>query len=101
VLALKKLRGGGLRRAYNLGTGTGVSVADIIAEAKRITGRDIRIVHGSRRAGDPARLVADPGRARADLGWLPRYSEIGDVIKTAWRWNLQRRNSRGLGSTQP
>ncbi len=98
VLALKKLRSGVFRRAYNLGTGTGVSVAEIIAEAKRITGRDIRVVNGPRRAGDPARLVADPSRAREDLGWAPRHPAIGEVIESAWRWNSQRRNSRGLGT---
>ena len=96
MLALTKLRNGGLRLAYNLGTGTGVSVAEIIAKAKTITGREIRVLKGARRPGDPARLVADPARARADLGWLPRYPDIGDVIETAWRWNLQRRNSRGM-----
>jgi UDP-arabinose 4-epimerase len=96
VLALKKLHGGRLRPAYNLGTGTGVSVAEIIAKASAVTGRDIRVAHGHRRAGDPARLVADPSRAQGDLGWQPRHPDIGDVITSAWRWNLQRRNSRGV-----
>ena len=101
VLALTKLRNGGLRLAYNLGTGTGVSVADIIAKAKAVTGREIRVLKGARRPGDPARLVAEPSRAHADFGWLPRYPDIGDVIETAWRWHQQRRNSRGIGAAEP
>jgi UDP-arabinose 4-epimerase len=100
VLALKKLRTDSLRLAYNLGTGKGVSVAEIIAKAKAVTGRDIRVVHGSRRTGDPARLVADPSRAQSDLNWQPRHPAIDDVIASAWRWNLQRRNSRGVSAAQ-
>jgi len=100
VLALTKLRKGGLRLAYNLGTGRGVSVAEIITEAKTVTGRDVPILKGARRPGDPARLVADPAHARADLGWLPRYSDVGDVIESAWRWNMKRRNSRGIGTAK-
>ncbi|HEY0283170.1 MAG TPA: UDP-glucose 4-epimerase GalE, partial [Rhizomicrobium sp.] len=53
VLALKKLDGGGLRAAYNLGTGAGISVAQAIAAATKVTGRPVRVTHGARRAGDP------------------------------------------------
>ena len=100
VLALKKLREGNASPAYNLGTGTGVSVAEIIAAARTVTGREIPVIHGARRAGDPARLVADPSRAVRDLGWQPRSSDIADVIGTASRWSLQRRNSRGAHAAQ-
>jgi UDP-arabinose 4-epimerase len=93
VLALSRLKTGSLDAAYNLGTGTGVSVAQIIAAARKITKRDIRIVKGARRAGDPAVLVADPRRVRQDLKWTPRYPAIDPIIESAWNWNLRLRKS--------
>ena len=92
VLALSRLKTASLDAAYNLGTGTGVSVAQIIEAARKITKRDIRVVKGPRRAGDPAVLVADPRRVRQGLGWTPRYPTINPIIETAWNWNLRLRN---------
>ncbi len=89
VAALERL--GGLEPAYNLGTGVGVSVAEIIAAAGRVTGREIPVVQGERRPGDPDTLLADPARARRDLAWTPAYIDIEETIRTAWNWH--RRNS--------
>jgi UDP-arabinose 4-epimerase len=79
-------------RAYNLGTGRGYSVAEIIAAARRVTGREIRVEEGPRRAGDPPTLVADPRAARRELGWEPRYSDIDTMLGTAWAWTMRRHN---------
>jgi UDP-arabinose 4-epimerase len=73
-------------RAYNLGTGQGLSNMEIIAAARRITGREVAIKMGPRRAGDPPELTADPGKAARELGWTPQVSSVDDIIGTAWRW---------------
>ena len=92
VLAMAKLGRQALRPAYNLGTGRGTSVDEIIAAARAVTGRDIKIVKDARRAGDPAVLFADPGRAHHDLGWVPRHSSVTEIVETAWRF-LSRRQA--------
>lgn len=72
---------------YNLGSGTGYSVKEVIDTACRITGRDIPTVTGPRRPGDPAALVASSERIRHELGWNPQYSTIDAIVETAWRWH--------------
>jgi UDP-arabinose 4-epimerase len=95
VLALRGLANGGVRRsAYNLGTGRGYSVAAVLDAAKRVTGRDIPVIKGPRRPGDPAILLADPTRAKTDLGFNPRFTAIEDVLLSAWRWSM--RNDEAL-----
>ena len=89
VLGLKKLEGGGLRKAYNLGTGTGISVSEVIEAACRVTQRNIAVVRGARRDGDPDALLADSTLIRAELGWIPRHSTIDEMIATAWAWRLK------------
>lgn len=71
---------------FNLGNGAGFSVREVIEAARRITGRDIQVRLAPRRAGDPARLVADAGRARDLLGWQPRHSALERIIADAWGW---------------
>jgi UDP-arabinose 4-epimerase len=87
VLALAALESGRpLQPAYNLGGGPALSVAEVIGKAGQVAGRTIPVVVGPRRAGDPAVLTADAGRAAADLGWRPRYPDIDDMIAHAWAW---------------
>jgi UDP-arabinose 4-epimerase len=86
VLAMERLRSGALKPAYNLGTGRGYSVKEVIAAARRATNLTIPVAHGPRRPGDPARLVADASAARTDLGWTPALADIEEIIATAWRW---------------
>jgi len=93
VLAMQALDGGLPKRAYNLGTGQGHSVAAIIEVARAVTQREIPLVKGVRRTGDPAALVADARNAMRDLGWTPRHPDIRDILQTAWTW-AQRRDSR-------
>lgn len=87
VSALARLDKGSLRSAYNLGTGVGVSVAEVIATACKVTGRAIPILHGARRPGDPDRLLADARLADRDLGWKAHRSSLEHIIETAWRWH--------------
>ena len=87
ILALQALERGAASTAYNLGSGQGFSVREIIEEAARITDRPITMKIGCRRAGDPPRLVGDAARIRAELGWQPRFAELGTIVETAWRWH--------------
>jgi UDP-arabinose 4-epimerase len=87
VLALQALEHDAPTTAYNLGNGKGFSVREVIEEAARITGRPIPINIGSRRAGDPPRLVGDADRIHAELGWRPRFADLGTIVETAWRWH--------------
>ena len=72
---------------YNLGSGQGYSVRQVIETARAVTGASIPAQIGSRRAGDPARLVASSDRIRKELGWKPRFSGLEQIIDSAWRWH--------------
>ncbi len=71
---------------FNLGTGAGNSVQELIEEAKKVTGKEIKSEIAERRAGDPAVLVADNKKAKKVLGWNPKYN-LEDIIKSAWNWH--------------
>ena len=76
----------GLAGAFNLGTGTGFSVMEVIQTARRVTGVDIPVRIEPRRPGDPPRLVARADRARAELDWKPVRSDLETIIGDAWQW---------------
>lgn len=86
LLALGWLVEGGGSDAFNLGNGDGFSVQEVIVAAERVTGKTIPVREGERRAGDPARLVANSGRARSVLGWQPEISDLDIIVEHAWRW---------------
>jgi UDP-glucose 4-epimerase len=88
-LALQQLWDGGQSAAYNLGNGEGFSVREVIDAAKKVTGRDIPIIEGQRREGDPARLVADASLAKQMLGWKPQFADLDTIIAHAWAWEQQ------------
>ncbi|MDE2125855.1 MAG: UDP-glucose 4-epimerase GalE [Armatimonadetes bacterium] len=90
-LALQRLTAGGASGFYNLGTGTGHSVREIIQACEDVTGKKIPVIDGARRAGDPPSLVASAAKAYKELGWLPGYRELEPIIGTAWEWELHRR----------
>lgn len=77
----------GVAAAYNVGTGQGNSVRQIIDAAKRVTGIDIPVQEGPRRPGDPPMLVADPKLIQQRLGWKPAWTDIEKTIASAWRWH--------------
>jgi UDP-arabinose 4-epimerase len=86
VLALRSLEGGGRSGAYNLGNNSGYSIREVISSVERVTGLRVPVVEGPRRAGDPAALVGDGGRAIDALGWAPRFPALDDIVRTAWAW---------------
>lgn len=87
--ALEYLAGGGATDAFNLGYGHGTSVQEVIDSVRAVSGRALTVDDGPRRAGDPARLVADPARARRVLGWTPARADLGTIVADAWRWELE------------
>jgi UDP-glucose 4-epimerase len=93
-LALQSLMGGASSQAYNLGNGQGFSVQEVIDTAQQVTGRPIAVVNGPRRAGDPARLVADSRLVRQTLGWQPRFAELATIVEHAWRWEMRHTGSQ-------
>ena len=76
----------GVHAIYNLGTGDGYTVKEVVEAARRVTGAPIPAVEEARRPGDPPALVADPRKAREALGWAPRRS-LEDMIADAWAWH--------------
>lgn len=85
ILALRALDDGS--RVYNLGNGNGFSVKEVIDMAWQVTSHPIPAVIGSRRAGDPAILIADSEKTKLELGWQPRQSDLQNIIETAWAWH--------------
>ena len=81
------LRKGGESQVFNLGSGNGFSVKEIIETAKEVTGIDIPVQYGERRAGDPGTLIASSEKIKNLLGWDPKFSNVADVIKDAWQWH--------------
>lgn len=72
---------------FNIGTGTGQSVKQVHAACEAVTGRRIPVEMVARRPGDAPALVADPSKLRRQLGWLPQWPNIRDVVETAWAWH--------------
>jgi UDP-glucose 4-epimerase len=87
VQALKLLLDGHSGGAFNLGTGTGFSVREILAAIAAETGREVPHVVKPRRSGDPTYLVADPSAARTTLNFHPAHSDLATIIRTAWAWH--------------
>lgn len=95
VAALRYLLGGGDTIALNLGTGRGRSVREIIDSVRRVTGREVPVRHGPRRPGDPPVLIADPTKAKALLDFRAQWTDLDDIVGSAWRWHSQ------LAASQP
>jgi UDP-glucose 4-epimerase len=90
LLALKALEQSAepAGRIYNLGYGSGYSVAEVVEMARQVTRRWIATEAAPRRAGDPAMLIANADKIMLELGWQPRHSELDCIIESAWRWHL-------------
>lgn len=89
LLALRRLETHD-RLILNLGNGQGFSVREVIESARRVTGHAIPVENHPRRPGDPAVLVASSDKAIRELGWKPRYSQLDDILRTAWLWHQKR-----------
>lgn len=87
VLGVKWLADGKGSRVFNLGTGNGFSVREVVKHSGDITNKPVPVVEGERRAGDATKLVSGSKRAEAELGWKPQRSNMKDMIADAWRWH--------------
>lgn len=87
VLGLKWLKDGKGSRIFNLGTGSGFSVREVIDHSRAVTNKAVPYVEGDRRAGDCTKLVSGSTRAAVELGWTPKRSTLETMITDAWRWH--------------
>lgn len=94
ILAMEKLLKGEESSIYNLGNGEGFSVKEMIEAARKVTGHPIPAVIGHRRPGDPSKLIASSKKAQEELGWVPRFKRVEDIIASAWKWH--RNNPKGF-----
>ncbi len=92
ILALEKLRQGGESSIYNLGSGNGFSVKEVIDVCRKVTGHAIPAIVQPRRAGDPAVLIASSARVQSELGWSPKRDSLEAIVGDAWRWHLANPN---------
>lgn len=95
ILALEHLRRGGNSEVYNLGSGTGFSVKEVIEAAKQVTGRDIPVQVEGRRSGDPAVLIASSDKIKSELGWKPKKDRLEVILQDAWQWHENHPNGYG------
>ncbi len=86
IRALEYLMAQNQSQIFNLGTGTGSSVQEVVDTARRISGVDIPVEYTGRRPGDPVAIYADNAKARALLGWEPKYG-LEEIVQTAWQWH--------------
>ncbi len=90
ILALECLLGGGAGGAFNVGTGSGHSVKEVLRAAEEVTGRPVPFVMGPRRPGDASVLVADSTRLSRTFGWKPRFTDLREIVATAWEFEKKR-----------
>jgi UDP-glucose-4-epimerase GalE len=90
ILAIEALASGAPSAQFNVGTGTGRSVMEVIRAVEQVTGRKVPYIVGPRREGDPPALVANADKLRRTLGWVPRYPEIRDIVESAWNFERKR-----------
>jgi UDP-glucose 4-epimerase len=94
MAALTHLRGGGNSATFNCGYGHGCSVLEVVDAVKRVSGRDFKVDLAPRRPGDPAMIVADSARIRAQLGWTPRFDNLDTIVDHALTWERRLENLR-------
>lgn len=92
ILAMNKLREGYDSDVFNLGNGSGFTVKEMIEAAKKVTGYEIPVEIAARRSGDPAVLVASSKKARKVLGWSPKFTDVEEVIRSAWNFHSTHKN---------
>jgi UDP-glucose 4-epimerase len=84
---------------FNLGTGNGYSVLEVIAAFEKVSGVKLNYQLGPRRAGDVVAIYANNNKAKTDLGWQPAYN-LNDMMDTAWKWELRLKNEENLFKSQ-
>ena len=98
LAALRYLDAGGPSTAFNLGTGSGHSVREVIATVESVSGRAVPVQEVGRRSGDPPRLVADASKAARILGWRAQQSSLPEIIQTAWNWKVKNQESKTVAT---
>jgi UDP-glucose-4-epimerase GalE len=93
VLSLEYLKNGGKSGALNLGTGIGHSVMEVISAVKRISGLSTPFRPIQKRPGDAPVLVADASKARQTIGWVPKFTDLHEIVETAWKWHKEEVNA--------
>jgi UDP-glucose-4-epimerase GalE len=94
IAAVESLLGGGPSDRFNVGTGVGHSIREVLEATEAVTGKKVPYVMGPRRDGDPAALVADSSKLQRILGWKPRYTNLRDVVATAWEFEQKHATER-------
>ncbi len=97
VRAVEYLSEGGSSAAFNLGTGQGASVREVLSAVELVAGEPVPVIEEPRRPGDPPHLVADCSRAHAQLGWRAHQSSLAEIVSSAWRWHGYQRQKRTTG----
>ena len=87
IAAFDQLGTPGTQLFYNLGTGGGTSVREVIAACEKVTGKPIKVIEKPRRAGDPPLLIAGSDKVKRELGWTPKYQAIEKIVESAWAWH--------------
>ncbi|MFQ5789819.1 MAG: UDP-glucose 4-epimerase GalE [Acidobacteriota bacterium] len=95
ILAVQALSSGAASSSYNVGTGRGHSVLEVVESVKRVSGREVTTLKAPRRPGDPPELVAANEKIRRELGWSATFTSLDDIVESAWRF--QTRHPRGYG----
>jgi UDP-glucose-4-epimerase GalE len=91
ALAIERLRAGGTSEFFNLGSEQGFTVREVIGVCEEVTRKPVPVAVGPRRPGDPPRLVASATKAKEELGWAPKYTDLTETVRTAWNWEQNRR----------
>jgi UDP-glucose 4-epimerase len=94
ILAVESLIEGGSSNKFNAGTGAGKSVREVMKAVEEVVGKEIPFVVGPRRAGDPPSLVANSDRLQQTLGWKPQYTDLRDIVRTAWEFYQENARSK-------
>lgn len=89
IHAVESLLGGGASNVFNVGTGSGHSVKEVLAAVEKVTGKKVAFTMGPRREGDPASLVADSSKLQRTLGWMPKRSDLAGIVADAWEFAQQ------------
>lgn len=89
-LGLERLMSGGESGFYNLGNGKGFSVREVIESVKRVSGKEFKVTEVERREGDPAVLIAGSDKARSELAWKPEFTDLDEIVRTAWEWEKKK-----------
>jgi UDP-glucose 4-epimerase len=88
AIGLERLHAGEDGGVFNLGNGAGFSNLEVVRTCAQVTGKEVEIVIGPRRAGDPARLISSAEKAAAVLGWSPERPDLAGIVSDAWRWHV-------------